>query len=488
MAEEKKKDELSEDQIIDLIADFYQDPDFEELKRLYLTKSFPEILAVDRREEIHSAFLAWLLDMKESHGLGDFPIKQLLKILVRRDRKQRLTRHGVNGSFKNINGNVVKTSTGDIDVEIINEDFTITEMSVKREVPVNGGRIDILIDMEAIFSKKGKKNIYIVIENKVYSDEHNEQTQTYFYHFKKTPDNKDIILFVYLTPLSKSDLDNLIQPECKCKEYIQTNYQDLLDYILEPAVKKDISMRNRFVIEEYIHSLSLPAINIDNDEYNINLNTILAMTNKTTDLLKSFWEKNEPLLKAALSSLVETTYDVDIKKELNDALNALEQRKDNTKYKFGVMEANGKMDLVRKVVIAILEKGIDPKELSETYKKALEGLKENGKFVKDKTFEKLNEKDEFKNKMTCQSKDKFCNPNNNDLVLSEAEYDDWLIKNEGKKVIYSEVEVTVNGKKKKCYVLNQWGYGNIDYFVYAYYKVFKQMLDNKEIEVIKPNE
>ena len=69
MAEEQKKDELTEDQIIDLIEAFYHDPDFEELKRLYLTKSFPEILAVDRREEIHSAFLAWLLDMKESHGL-----------------------------------------------------------------------------------------------------------------------------------------------------------------------------------------------------------------------------------------------------------------------------------------------------------------------------------------------------------------------------------------------------------------------------------
>lgn len=483
MAEEKKKDELSEDQIIDLIADFYQDPDFEELKRLYLTKSFPEILAVDRLEQIHSAFLAWLLDMKESHGLGDFPIKQFLKILVRRDRKQGLSRHDNN----NANNNAGITSTKNIYVEILNEDFTITEMYVTREKPAQTedrkGRMDILINMKAIFPKKTERNIHIVIENKVYSKEHDNQTQKYFEYIIKEF-STDVCLFVYLTPLPKRDLDNLNKPQCINLKYIQTNYQDLLDYILEPALKKDISMRNRFVIEEYIHSLSLPAIDINSSSKTINLNTIMAMSDNTKKLLNAFWEKNEPLLMAALSSLVETTDDQNIKDKVGAAIPALNQR-DKTCYEFNGKSDLGKMDLVTEVVSEILKR-ISARDCNRLYEDALKKIPIRGRRTKENKFKAIESAFTGNGiEMTCKSGDKFENPFNGELVLSSKEYND---KTNSKKYNTKNYKcVTVDGSD--YYILKQWGANNIDNFVYAFYEYFKKEtnwgLGDKEIKVIK---
>ena len=84
---------MSEKEIVALLTDFHNDTSYAELKRFYLTKSFPEILSIDRREMSHSAFLAWLFDKEESHELGDFPIKQLMKILVQRDLLRNRKRH-----------------------------------------------------------------------------------------------------------------------------------------------------------------------------------------------------------------------------------------------------------------------------------------------------------------------------------------------------------------------------------------------------------
>lgn len=231
---EKYQINFTEIQVISLLSEFYKDSDYEELKRLYLTKSFPEILSIDRREMSHSTFLAWLLNKNESHGLADFPIKQFLKILVIRDLKQNVKRHCND-----------QTSTKKLSIAAINEEIIISEMSVSIERPVlagnKRGRIDILIVLKAVIDNQ-ERDVHIIIENKVYSNEQADQTKKYFEANKYDIQNNknSIYLFVFLTPLPKAVLEQLTSPQCSCKEYIQINYQDILDAILEPALKKKL--------------------------------------------------------------------------------------------------------------------------------------------------------------------------------------------------------------------------------------------------------
>jgi hypothetical protein len=473
-----KTTKVSESEVISMLSDFYQDSAFEELKRLYLTKSFPEILAIDRREMSHSAFLKWLFNMKESHGLDSFPVLQLLKILVQRDIQQDRKRH--NKDY------IGRTCTENISVAIMNEDVIFGDMAVSLERPAKAenakGRIDILIDADIFVSGK-KKELHIVIENKVYSSEHSNQTGTYFKsHESRILNNRNALyFFVYLTPLSSRNIDNLTEPQCSNKEFIQINYQDILDYILEPALNKDISSRNKFVIEEYIHCLGLPAVNISSPNSNYNPNTIMATSKKTTELLKTFWTKNEPLLMAALNTLVDTSNDVDIEEKLKPAIDALEvnkrREKDKTHYEFDGQAANGKYALL-KIVIPQIIKNRDVSAFSKEFKESLESLKQDtvSAYNTISSFLKKNNVD-----MTCPSPEELYDPKKickTPIAFDESAYQTWWSGQGKKKELYN--------KEGNIRIMNQWGYDTIDYFVYAFYSNRKKWgLEDKEIKVIK---
>lgn len=100
--------------------------------------------------------------------------------------------------------------------------------------------------------------------------------------------------------------------DCRCKKYIQINYQELLDNIIQPICNQDdISKENRFRLRDYIKTLGKPSETIDGEEDNGNksLNSInrqkiiMAMEQKERDLLKVFFENNEMLIRAAITSL-----------------------------------------------------------------------------------------------------------------------------------------------------------------------------------------
>ena len=483
----KRNIELSEKEIVTQLSEFYNDNSYAELRRIYMTKSFPEILSIDRREMSHSAFLAWFLNNEETHGLGDFPIKQFLKILVLRDLLQNRKRH--DNKYKK------QTSTENIATAVMNENVQVREMKISLERHVNtgkkGGRIDILVDGEiCIFDVNGKpknRKIHIIIENKVYSKEHHSQTQTYFDSKIKKFGKKDICLFVYLTTLTKNELDNLSEPQCGCKEFIQINYQDLLDNILEPALEQPISSRSKFIIEEYIHCLSLPALSIDNNDYNPS--TIMATSQKVTDMLSVFWNKHETLLTAVLDTLVKTSDDQDIQEKLKPALEAIttnkRRKKDKTHYEFNGKPANGKYALIRAVILKVFKsKKITQKDFSESYKSAFGDLKNKSKkeiYNKIKKFLKEN-----KTEMTCPSYEELVEPNKiidspYQIVYNEKDYNDWWKKQDKTKEVYKK-------ESDDLYIFNQWGYDSIDYFIYAFYKNQERWGMKENIIVKKENE
>lgn len=108
------------------------------------------------------------------------------------------------------------------------------------------------------------------------------------------------MIFLYLSPISNSELHHLTEQQCQCKEYIQINYQYIVDYILEPCKMQQLPSEVSSLIDNYLRCLSYPSI----DENSIkNGGLIMAVNERERKLLLDFWEGNKPLLLAMLNVL-----------------------------------------------------------------------------------------------------------------------------------------------------------------------------------------
>lgn len=306
-------DNFTIDQIRDEIIKFKNDPDFQKLENFYYSKSFSEILGVSRREISHSGFLAWLLDNLESHNLGEFPIKKFLDIILK---------------FSN---DKLKSKHSDLFNSFVTEDYLIERLFIKSEYAIkNFGRLDIYIELTLLIAGK-TKNIKLVIENKVESRENNDQTNSYFNFFNPTENDDNIVIYIYLTPISTLELIELTEPECNCKTFIQINYQSIVDYLIEPALNQNISTRTQNILTEYLKSLSQPSIDEEADGHKQEL--IMALGNEERKLLSSFWEKNQKLILASLYAISsDPEQEKDTRDNIREALDSLSSDKDRSTY------------------------------------------------------------------------------------------------------------------------------------------------------------
>ena len=138
------------------IIEFYNDPLFQQLKAYYGKTTLFNVLKIERNENRHSAFLAWLLDKNGSHGLGDEPLKRFMRLLAKMD-------DSYNEPFLVGNYHVANVQV-------------ITEKPVKVDGQKKTGRIDIFIDFDyyvttEIVSDTGKwQHVHVIVENKVYTN------------------------------------------------------------------------------------------------------------------------------------------------------------------------------------------------------------------------------------------------------------------------------------------------------------------------------
>jgi len=398
------------DKIRDEIIKFKNDKDFQKLENFYYSKSFSEILGVSRREISHSRFLAWLLDNLESHNLGEFPIKKFLDIILKFSNEKLKKKHS------------------DLYNSFVTEDYLIERISIKPEFAIkNVGRIDIHIEI-ILFISDVKKNIKLIIENKVESKENNDQTNNYYNHFNPLKTDNDIIIYVYLTPISTLELIELTEPECNCKEFIQINYQSLVDYLIEPALNQNISTKTENILTEYLKSLSQPSI--DNEIEGHKQELIMALGNEERKLLSSFWDKNKKLILAALYAI---SSDPEQEKDTTDsirvALDNLSSDRDrstfNIKYKGQIFVRNIKKSDIGLQTIKLLEfQGLINSEIVEYLKQ-----------------------------------DKSCSFH---LLKKQEDFTDTEIKYRKYK-INSEPELVFSNES--YYVARNWGINNIDKFI-----------------------
>ena len=277
------------------LASFINSKEICRLISYYKRKSFWEMVHIERKEVAHSHFLAWLLSPNETHELGVFCIKQLFVMIsiILDDMKWSIP-YSDDKSHQIFDKIILdKVLLGECEFE---------DISVDTEYPiVDKRRLDIFITGNIKYQNKEENEqlpFKIIIENKVGSDEHGDQTQAYFNWVKSYQDNspKTQIICLYLLPLSNNEIRNNIK-RCICNQFIQINYQYLLQYVLQPSLDHTTNARTKFLLEDYIRALSISPIT-ENDKSNSGDFT-MAIGEKEKALLRDFLYKYSSLILVA---------------------------------------------------------------------------------------------------------------------------------------------------------------------------------------------
>lgn len=163
----------------------HENAELERLEKIVDDFNIFTALNLVNNEERHSTFLSWLMKPNESHGLGDYFLNSFLKKI----------------SLEASSLGVVGPSIFDIDSWRFNDAEVLRERR----------NIDIII-------RSDSNKFICMVENKIYSKEHDEQLKRYKDIVKREhPDYRK--LFVYLT------VEGEIPTET---EYIPLSYRDIV--------------------------------------------------------------------------------------------------------------------------------------------------------------------------------------------------------------------------------------------------------------------
>ena len=165
----------------------------------------------------HNDFIAWWLNPKSGHGLGDAPLKLFLRLAATKSLGEATFGiEGFDGSFYN------RVLAGSYNVNLL-EDI---------EVEKNG--IDIWTVLELSYEEDGnvvRRIIPVVIENKACS---NDLTARYLNAVTSYPGVEN----VELAPMAILLTEEPTQPQCN--QFDNITYHELLTYVVEPLVANDV--------------------------------------------------------------------------------------------------------------------------------------------------------------------------------------------------------------------------------------------------------
>jgi len=179
------------------------------------------ILRISHKELQHSNFLAWLFNPTENHNLGDFALKEFIKIYFKENQFQDL-------------GDESGLSVFDF------VQLKFDDLEIRREYK----------NIDLIFLSKQNK-FSIIIENKIYSSEKKGQLEKYRKLIESEyPDFKHKI-YIYL-----SLFDQQIT-ESEQDYYVQLNYEHIIKLIEQVISSQQLNLANktRFVFEQYLQTL-----------------------------------------------------------------------------------------------------------------------------------------------------------------------------------------------------------------------------------------
>lgn len=178
-----------------------------------------EILGVAHRELQHSNFLAWLFNPNESHTLGDFAIKEFIKLYFRENQFQDLGLHTRLSVF-----------------DFVDLDFS--DLEIRREYK----NIDLILLSE-------KNGFCIVVENKIYSTEGRNQLRKYRTWVESEYPNFKYRIYIYLSLFEQG-----ISEE-EQEYFLQLDYSHIVKVIEQILKSRGLAEKNRFVFEQYLQTL-----------------------------------------------------------------------------------------------------------------------------------------------------------------------------------------------------------------------------------------
>ena len=303
--------------MINRFLDFNNCPKVCQLNSLHLKSSIVEIMGIERKEIRHSRFLNWLFSDSTINVNGsDSPVMHLLDAYVKRCVEQ-------------LNAGILKKLpfgiTQNLLTKIETRSFIARDISVSpKEEETKGmtydnkkGKIDLLIRGVLADANKSEIPFSIVIENKVDSDEHDEQTMKYFCYFTHDKKNRralfnnsykdprrpnEVLFFIYLTPSTEDEMSNSIPISCK-EHFVHISYQDIMSHVIEPVMKHDdMANATRNNIQQYILSLGNLSLNKQNNIKAAKSTNVMAITEEHKQLAIDVWNKHEKLIIDALEA------------------------------------------------------------------------------------------------------------------------------------------------------------------------------------------
>ena len=349
-------------EVVKKLKDFNKDLSIRALRERYNSPSFFEMMSISRMENQHSAFIKWLLQGDEIRVNTKYtPLMGLLDILVGR-AEQQMKHLGLYSNFIKLSNIIpeedqqVKQLEKETDDKLKEIDQIVKNAILSRKIRLSNivakcersvGELKVFdkskdrIDIHIVCDVKGVNEIdqfEFIIENKVGSKEGDEklnpisasdkysecynsskQTERYVlgtrYADEKKPDfienpSRLYQFYVFLTPISSvrlSSYDELEEDEtCASEFFIHINYQDIVDYIIEPALSSNnLSDRVRVFLNEYLNNLSMPCEEDDekntkkkkNSKKNSKKNTIIMATyNQDIETIRTLWDKYHDLI------------------------------------------------------------------------------------------------------------------------------------------------------------------------------------------------
>ncbi|MBQ0057128.1 MAG: PD-(D/E)XK nuclease family protein [Bacteroidales bacterium] len=256
-----------------------------------------------RNEMSHSKMIAHLLSAYNASDCRESPIVHLLDIIIERSWQQ------------------AKKFPEDLKAAILTRDLPDLQLEeCKTEVPLSKlnksyrgkERVDIYLRyrLKDTIVKSGRSEIEIIIENKVQSQEHDSQTETYYKTLKAGKGTGKYQFFLYLSPMSARTLDDFSNAKEKptCDKFVCISYQDILDGVIEPLLAgNELSDRERVILNDYVSCLELPALPDTNkdgvqDKFDM---SIMATSAHERRLINNFLstENNRQLIQLATSSV-----------------------------------------------------------------------------------------------------------------------------------------------------------------------------------------
>ena len=267
------------------INQLFNSPEWNALRSYYAQSTLFNVLHIERKETIHSAFIAWLLNPLASHNLGTRPIEALLRYYAAKSKSTSVDHNKFCNQLltsayqlKVVAGPVCEKTTG----------------SLKNDSDKD--RMDIWAELHFTFDDQSEITVPLIIENKVYSTEGDNQTIRYGDAMDKRGSS---FIGLFLTPMGE---------EAQEPRFQAISYQDLLDYVIQPILSY-LTGTAQMWVEEYIRTLSFTPCG----------NAALAVSAKETELAQKLYKLDKDLINAIFATQFTKEHaELIIKEENND--------------------------------------------------------------------------------------------------------------------------------------------------------------------------